>query len=72
VKDATDTTTMFDITVSILYAFENAAPSGTCNFIQQSTNQPTRMLIDTTVTTNAAAQISTEPIKVHRRSWQKL
>ena len=72
VRDATDTTTMFDITVSILYAFENAAPSGTCSFIQQSTGQPTRMLIDTTVTTNAAAQISTEPIKVHRRSWQKL
>lgn len=72
VKDATDTTTMFDITVSILYAFENAEPTGTCNILDDDTGQPTRMLLDVTVTTNAAAQIATEPIKVHRRSWQKL
>lgn len=70
--DPTNAVTMFDITVSILYAFENTAPSGTCSFLQDGTGQPTRMLLDVTVTTNAAAQIATEPIKVHRRSWQKL
>ena len=71
--DPANAVTMFDITVSINYAFENAAPTGACNTpLQANTGQPTRMLIDTTVTTNATAQISTEPIKVHRRSWQKL
>lgn len=64
---------MFDANVSITYAFRGTAPTGgICNFIQQNTLQDTRMLIDTTVTTNTNANLSTEPIRVHKRSWQKL
>jgi len=70
VKDATNTVAMFDVNVSILYAFKGAKPTGTCTILGENTSQPTRMLIDTTVTTDA--NLSTEPIKIHRRSWQKL
>ena len=72
VKDATGGIQLFDINVTISYTFKNAKPTGTCNALEQNTNQPTRMLIDTTVTTNTDTNITTEPIKVHRRSWQKL
>jgi hypothetical protein len=63
---------MFDVNVSINYTFKNMAPAGTCLFLEQNTTEDTRMLIDVTVTTNANANISTEPIRVHKRSWQKL
>lgn len=58
---------MFNITVSMLYAFEGTAPVG-CSVLAQSTGQPTRLLVDTTVT--SAAGIATEPIRIHRRSWE--
>jgi hypothetical protein len=64
---------MFDINVSINYTFKGAKPQGgTCTALQEHTGEDTRMLIDVTVNTNANANISTEPIRVHKRSWQKL
>lgn len=61
---------MFDISVSMLYSFGGAAPVlGTCNFIQQNTGKNTTILMDVTVTDR---NISTEPIRVHERSWQTL
>lgn len=63
---------MFDANVSITYSFRGAAPAGTCTFINQNTTQETRMLVDTTVTTRTDANLSTEPIRVHKRTWQKL
>lgn len=62
---------MFDINVSINYAFQGAQPGGTCDAaLAVNTGEATRMLVDVTVTTNPTANISTEPIRVHKRSWQ--
>lgn len=64
---------MFDVNVSINYAFRGAQPTGACDAaLAVNTSQDTRMLVDVTVTTNPDANISTEPIRVHQRSWQKL
>lgn len=63
----------YDINVTIQYSFKGAAPvNNQCNTLDVNTSNPTMMLIDTTVTTNTAANLSTEPIRVHKRSWQKL
>ncbi len=63
----------YDVNVTIQYSFKAAAPvNNQCNTLATLTGNPTMMLIDTTVTTNAAANFSTEPIRVHKRSWQKL
>lgn len=63
----------YDVNVTIQYSFQAAAPAnGQCNTLTTATGNPTMMLIDSTVTTNAAANLSTEPIRVHKRSWQKL
>jgi len=70
VKDATGTDDVYDINVSMLYAFEGANPGGTCVEIAHGTGQPTRALIDTTVSTHPGNNISTEPITIHHRSWQ--
>lgn len=59
---------MFDISVSMLYSFRGAAPiGGTCNFLAENTGKDTTVLMDVTVTDN---NLSTEPIRVHERSWQ--
>lgn len=64
---------MFDINVSINYAFKGADPTGTCDTpLAVNTGQETRMLVDVTVIANPDANIATEPIRVHKRSWQKL
>lgn len=63
----------YDVNVTIQYSFKAAAPvNNQCNTLATLTGNPTMMLIDTTVTTNTAANLSTEPIRVHKRSWQKL
>lgn len=63
----------YDVNVTIQYSFKGAAPvNGQCNTLDVNTSNPTMMLIDTTVTTNTAANLSTEPIRMHKRSWQKL
>jgi len=68
VKDASGTTTMFDIAVSMHYSFRGAHPTGgTCNVLDENTSQDTRVLIDTTVVDH---NLSTDPIQIHQRSWQ--
>jgi len=61
----------YDVNVTIQYSFQGAAPAA-CSTLASLTGNPTMMLIDSTVTTNTAANLSTEPIRVHKRSWQKL
>jgi len=62
----------YDANVTIGYSFENAEPNNQCNTLAENTGNATTMLIDVTVTTNPAANLSTEPIRVFKRSWQKL
>jgi hypothetical protein len=63
----------YDVNITIQYSFKGIAPvNGQCNTLDVNTSNPTMMLVDSTVTTNAAANLSTEPIRVHKRSWQKL
>jgi len=72
VQDASGTA-MFDANVSIQYSFEGAEPTnGQCNTLTQNTGNDTIMLIDTTVATTDGTNLSTEPIRVFKRSWQKL
>lgn len=61
---------MFDANVSMFYAFRGAKP-GACSGIGD-TGKDTTILIDTTVTTRPGSNLSTEPIRVHKRSVQKL
>lgn len=59
---------MFDANVSMLYSFRGAAPTGgTCNFLAENTGKETTVLVDVTVKDRS---LSTEPIRVHERSWQ--
>lgn len=58
---------MFDISVSMNYSFRGAVPAGTCNVLASSTGKDTTVLMDVTVTDH---NLSTEPIRVHERSWQ--
>lgn len=63
--------TMFNANVSLLYSFRGAKPAGagTCSTLAESTNKDSTILVDVTVTDN---NLSTEPIRVHERSWQVL
>ncbi|MDP2079214.1 MAG: hypothetical protein Q8N01_02630 [Sulfuricurvum sp.] len=63
---------MFNINVSMQYSFRGNSPcgaAGTPGVLATNTNKETTMLMDVTVTDN---NISTEPIRVHERSWQVL
>ncbi|MDP2849790.1 MAG: type II secretion system protein [Sulfuricurvum sp.] len=62
-------TAIFDINVSLAYSFEGAAAAG-CTTLADTTGKDTMVLIDATAVTRAT--ITTEPIRAHRRSWQKL
>lgn len=62
----------YDANVSIGYSFKNTEPNNQCNTLAENTGNDTMMLIDVTVTTNQNANLSTEPIRVFKRSWQKL
>ena len=70
VEDADGTSVMFDVNISMLYAFEGDAPSGSCDYLQENTGQPTRVLVDTKVSTHSGNNLSTEPITIRQRSWQ--
>lgn len=61
---------MFDANVTLVYSFRGTKPAG-CNGVGD-TGKETTILMDTTVTTRAGANLSTEPIRVHKRSVQKL
>lgn len=59
--------TMFDVNVSMNYSFRGAAPAGACNIIAVNTGKQTTVLMDIVVRDK---NLSTEPIRVHERSWQ--
>lgn len=59
---------MFDINASLTYSFNGAAPAG-CTALASSTGKKSMVLIDITVDDN---NISTEDIRVHKRTWQQL
>lgn len=66
---------MFDANISMAYSFVGTAPA-LCTVprtlaITNGTGH-TRVLIDTTVTTRLDSNLSTEPIRVFKRSWQTL
>lgn len=59
---------MFNVVVTMNYSFRGAAPGGACNVLAQNTGKESTVLMDVTVVTDN--NISTEPIRVHERSWQ--
>lgn len=69
VTDAAGATAMFNIVATMQYSFIGAAPAGACNVLNAFTGKDTTVLIDVVVTD---VGLSTEPIRVHERSWQKL
>jgi hypothetical protein len=72
VNDASGTAA-YDINVSYAYSFRFPNQNTACsNILADNTGKDTMMLLDVTVTTRAAANLSTEPIRIHKRSWQKL
>lgn len=61
---------MFDAVVVMNYSYRGAAPiaGGICNpALAVNTGKDTTVLVDVTVTDH---NLSTEPIRVHERSWQ--
>jgi len=70
VNDATGSP-MFDVNVSLAYSFRGAAPAActATHTLATATGKDTMILMDVTVEDH---NLSTEPIRVHKRSWQKL
>jgi membrane-associated protease RseP (regulator of RpoE activity) len=69
----------YDINVTLQYSFAGLEPAnGQCNTLDQNTSgqgalgEGAMMLIDTIVSSNADANLSTEEIRVTKRTWQKL
>jgi hypothetical protein len=63
-------TPAYDINVSYAYSFRYLNQNTNCaNILAHDTGKDTMMLLDVTVTTR---DLSTEPIRIHKRSWQKL
>lgn len=64
---------MFDANVTLFYSYRDpqAMCGVTCNCIG-NTGKETTILVDTTVTTHPGSNISTESIRVQKRSTQKL
>ena len=61
----------YDVSVKIQYSFRAARPANNqCSTLAEYTGNDTMMLIDATVTSNS--NLTTEPVRVHKRSWQKL
>jgi hypothetical protein len=63
---------MYDANISLAYSFRGIANTSCTNILAQSTGKDTMILMDVTVTSRDSANLSTEPIRVHKRSWQKL
>lgn len=71
----------YDVNVTMRYSFKGAIPAG-CNSIlgnaspdvnlSYNTGNDTMMLVDVTVTTSSDANLSTEEVRVFKRTWQKL
>ncbi|MDD2828278.1 MAG: hypothetical protein PHW18_01745 [Sulfuricurvum sp.] len=63
----------YDVNVTIRYSFKGIRPvNNQCNTLTDNTGNPTMMLIDTVVKTNDDANLSLQPIRVYKRSWQVL
>lgn len=60
---------MFDIDISYAYSFRGAGNGLCTNILAANTGKDTMMLLDITVTDR---NLGTEPIRVHKRTWQKL
>lgn len=60
---------MFDINSTLSYSFRGTAPSINCTTLATNTGQDTMVLIDVTVKDH---NLSSEPIRIQKRSWQKL
>ncbi len=60
---------MFDINVSMSYSSGQAKPAACNNWVAVDPSLPTMILVDVAVTDH---NLSTEPIRVFKRSWQKL
>ena len=60
---------MFNANVSMLYSFRATKPAGggTCLTLAENTGKESTVLVDVVVSDN---NLSTEPIRVHERSWQ--
>jgi phosphohistidine swiveling domain-containing protein len=74
VNDASGNPT-YDANVSLQYSFRNPVVAGfnnACTLLEDNTSKDTMILMDVTVTTHTDANLSTEPIRVFERSWQKL
>jgi hypothetical protein len=72
VNDASGNPT-YDANVSYAYSFRGAKFNNACsNVLAENTNKDTMILMDVTVSTREDANLSTEPMRVHKRSWQKL
>lgn len=59
----------YDVSVSFAYSFRGAPNPSCSDILAQDTGKDTMMLIDVSVKDH---NLSTEPIRVHKRSWQKL
>ena len=59
----------YDVNVSYAYSFRGAQNPSCTNILAQNTGKDTMILMDVTVMDH---NLSTEPIQVHKRTWQKL
>ncbi|MGA9046105.1 hypothetical protein [Sulfuricurvum sp.] len=61
----------YDVSVSLAYSFRGAAPSNctAAHVLASGTGKDTMILMDVSVEDH---NLSTESIRVHKRSWQKL
>ncbi len=72
VNDSSGASIMFDTSVSLAYSFGGAKPANctdNTHVLAVGTGKDTMILMDVTVTDH---NLSTEPIRVHKRTWQKL
>lgn len=77
VQDSTGIHNVYDVTVNLQYSFSGAKPNNQCNTLDENTsgiitNHGAMVLVDTEVKTSVGANLSTEPIRIFKRSWQKL
>lgn len=68
VNDATGAPA-YDVSVSFAYSFRGGQNPSCTNVLAQNTGKDTMILMDVSVKDH---NLSTEPIRVHKRSWQKL
>lgn len=69
----------YDVNVTMRYSFKDAVPIG-CTppnasidaNLSDHTGNDTMILVDVRVTTNTDANLSTEEVRVFKRTWQKL